>query len=172
METLTWGAFKSKLLENSELHLHFKYDVDEFVKASFHITEIKLASITSVDCGGVLNKWDEVIVQLWEPEKPAERSMKVEKALSIINTVESKLTLNPDAVVKVEFGNDELDARLMYPAEFLIDGGNFIITLSPDFTQCKATGRGQTCGDEKPKKQLINLTQAGSACCTPGAGCC
>jgi hypothetical protein len=78
METLTWGDFKTQLQANPDLHLQFSYDEDKFVNASFHITEIKLAPITSVDCGGVMNKWTEVIVQLWEPgAKQTDRSMQV-----------------------------------------------------------------------------------------------
>jgi len=80
--------------------------------ASYHITEIKQAPITAVDCGGVMNKWTEVIVQLWEPEgKLQERAMKVGKALSIVGLVEKSLPLDPDAVVKIEFGNSQFDTR-------------------------------------------------------------
>ncbi len=182
---MTWGHFKAQLQANPELHLQFQYDEDKFVETSFHITEIKLTPITSVDCGGVMNKWTEVIMQLWEPsEKQTERSMKVDKALSIIALVEKMLPLDTDATVKIEFGNSQFDTRQMFPDEFIIDGEKLIVNLTPDFVQCKAQTRGGSCGTndkgeeccapvtKKPKVQLINLAVAAEACCTPGGGCC
>lgn len=82
---MTWQAFKSTL----EASPNFEYQQGQKVDASFHITEIKQASIVSVDCGGQMNSWTEVIVQLWEPPvKEAERPMTVSKALQIVNLVE------------------------------------------------------------------------------------
>jgi len=183
-ETLNWGDFKARLEANPELYLQFQYDEGELVDTSFHITEIKLAPITSVDCGGVMNQWTEVIMQLWEPgEKQADRSMKVSKALSIIAIVERMLPLDNDATVKIEFGNSQFDTRQMFPAELAAAGDTLIVNLSPDFVQCKAQSRGGSCGTnhkgeeccaptEKPKVQLVNLAASSSVCCTPGGGCC
>src|SRR6218665_2254234 len=101
---MTWGDFKNTLKQNPDLHLQFQYAEGKYVDASYHITEIKQAPIVSVDCGGVMNSWTEVIVQLWEPcISETERAMKVGKALSIINLVEKALPLNPEATVKIEF---------------------------------------------------------------------
>jgi uncharacterized protein DUF6428 len=181
--TLNWGAFKDMLLQNPALDLQFQYAENKWVDASYHITEIKQAPITSVDCGGVMNQWTEVIVQLWEPgEKQQERAMKVRKALSIIEVVEKKLSLDPAAAVKIEFGNSQFDTRQMYPGGLLAEGENLIVNLIPDFTQCKAISRGGSCGTndkgeeccapaEKPKVELKNLAVT-NECCTPGSGCC
>jgi len=62
-----WKTFKETLILNPELNLHFQYNGNKQVNASYHITEIKQAEIVSVDCGGVINNWTEIIVQLWEP---------------------------------------------------------------------------------------------------------
>lgn len=179
---MTWQAFKSKLEENPELHLQFQYEEGKFVDRSFHITEIKQAPIVSVDCGGVMNSWTEVVVQLWEPQSSeADRSMLVGKALKIVNLVERSLPLNRDAVVKIEFGNSKFDTRQMYPGEFLADSDSFTINLVPDFTQCKALGRNQTCGTTNadtgcctpaPASGATEPDLVGGATCKPGSGCC
>jgi hypothetical protein len=181
-ETINWKTFKEKLLQNPELDLQFQYAENKRVDASYHITEIKQAPITSVDCGGVLNKWTEIIVQLWEPENQQQlRAMKVKKALSIIDIVEKALTLDDAAIVKIEFGNSAFDARQMFPNEIIIDGEDLIIDLRPDAVQCKAIDRGGSCATtasgeeccapaEKSKVELKNL--AATSCCTPGSGCC
>lgn len=144
---MTWQAFKSTLEQNPELHLQFEYEAGKLVDRSYHITEIKQAPIVSVDCGGVMNSWTEVIVQLWEPPaKEVERSMLVSKALKIVNLVEKSLPLNPDGVVKIEFGNSKFDTRQMYPAGFSIEGDHFTVGLAADFTQCKAIARSCNAG--------------------------
>lgn len=185
MENLKWGVFKEQLQANPELILQFQYAEDKWVDASYHITEIKQAPITSVDCGGVMNKWTEVIVQLWEPQSlEQDRAMQVSKALSIVTLVEKSLPLDPEAIVKIEFGNTQFDTRQMLPKNIMANGDNLIVDLRPDAVQCKAIERGGSCGtndkDEecctpgvevKPKIQLQNLAKT-SACCTPGGSCC
>lgn len=182
-QTMNWKAFKEQLVANPDLDLQFQYAENKWVDASYHITEIKQAPITSVDCGGVKNSWAEIIVQLWEPgEKQQERAMKVRKALSIVEIVEKALPLNPTATVKIEFGNSQFDTRQMFPGTISINGENLIVDLQPDFTQCKAINRGGSCGTtdsgeeccapaEKPKVEMKNLAVA-TDCCTPGGGCC
>ena len=185
LNIMTWQSFKKQLLQNPELDLQFQYAENKWVDTSYHITEIKQAPIVSVDCGGVMNSWTEVIVQLWEPgEKQQERAMKVGKALSIVDLVEKALPLDPDAIVKIEFGNSQFDTRQMFPAEILKNGDNLIVDLRLDQTQCKAINRGGSCGTtasgeeccvqvisiEKPKVKIQNM--ASVECCTPGSGCC
>ena len=186
---MNWQAFKSTLLENPDKILQFQYAEGEYVDASYHITEIKQAPIVSVDCGGVMNSWTEIIVQLWEPSvAETERAMKVSKALSIISLVEKSLLLNPLGVVKIEFGNSKFDTRQMYPSEFIAEGDSFTVNLAADFTQCKAITRGQSCGTTlsgeecctpssatvaKVKQvQVLETVGAETQSCTPGGGCC
>jgi hypothetical protein len=185
MENLKWGAFKAQLQAEPGLTLQFQYAENQWVDAAYHITEIKQAPITSVDCGGVMNKWTEVIVQLWEPQgQDQDRAMQVSKALSIVNLVEKALPLDHDAIVKIEFGNTQFDTRQMLPKSLLVSGDNLIVDLRPDAVQCKAIERGGSCGtndkgeecctpvvEVKPKIQLQNLAGTATAC-TPGTGCC
>jgi len=184
IESINWKTFKETLLLNPELDLQFQYAEGKLVDASYHITEIKQAPITSVDCGGVMNAWTEVIVQLWVPEgQQQSRSMKVKKALSIVEVVEKMLPLDVNGTVKIEFGNSEFDTRQMFPNVMTVNGGNLVIDLRPDAVQCKAITRGGSCGTnekgeenctttEKPKVQLKNLAVTAESCCTPGGGCC
>ena len=183
MENLKWSSFKQQLQASPELILQFQYAENLWVDASYHITEIKQAPITSVDCGGVKNAWTEIIVQLWEPQgQQQERAMQVSKALSIVELVEKALPLNPNGIVKIEFGNSQFDTRQMLPKDIIIDGDNLIVDLRPDAVQCKAIERGGSCGtndkgeeccttavEVKPKIKLQNLA---AACCEPGSGCC
>src|SRR5690606_11726431 len=171
---MTWSAFKNKLVAHPDAVLQFQYAEGKWVDAAYHITEIKQAPITSVDCGGVMNAWTEIIVQLWEPEgKDASRAMAVSKALSIIEVVERVLPLNPAGIVKIEFGNSQFDTRQMYPGEVIEEGENLVVNLVPDVTQCKAIGRGGDCGPTTQSRSEATLELLATAnVCTPGSGCC
>lgn len=170
---INWGAFKDQLIQNPQLDLQFQYATDKWVLPSYHITEIKQAPVTSVDCGGMKNEWTEVIIQLMEPAIQQQlRAMKVCKALSIIEVVEKVLPLDTNGEVKIEFGNSQFETRQLYPIKFIIEGENLVIDLRPDMVQCKAINRRGTCGTPAISKvTLKNLAQK-EACCTPGGGCC
>jgi len=189
LNPMTWQAFKNTLLENPDKVLQFQYAKGQFVDASYHITEIKQAPIVSVDCGGVMNSWTDIIVQLWEPTVAGtDRAMKVSKALSIVDLVEKSLPLNPLGIIKIEFGNSKFDTRQMYPSDFISDGDTFTVNLAADFTQCKAITRGQSWGTTSSgqkcctpatkaetvfKEEVLEIVGADdSSCCTPGGGCC
>lgn len=185
MESIKWHTFKEQLNANAGLTLQFQYAENKWVEAAYHITEIKQAPITSVDCGGVMNAWTEIIVQLWEPQgQTKDKAMGVGKALSIINVVEKALPLNANGIVKIEFGNSKFDTRQMLPQALIVEGDNLVVDLRPDTVQCKAIDRGGSCGtnekgeecctpaaEVKPAIQLKNLAVPAS-CCTPGSGCC
>jgi hypothetical protein len=167
---MNWIDFKTQLAPFPNHHLQFQIAENTFVHPSFHITEIKQANISSVDCGGKLDSWNEIVVQLWEPQQlESNRSMQVNKAFAIIDLVESKLPLQPFATVKIEFGNSKFETRQMLPQDFEIIGDEIIVQLQADKTQCKAMDRGQTCGEPKQK---IQLSEVATACCAPNSGCC
>lgn len=52
--------------EHQDKSLLFEYMPNEYVKANYHITEVKHLKIDSVDCGARTDAWNETIIQLWE----------------------------------------------------------------------------------------------------------
>ncbi len=170
---MNWQNFKDSLTRHSNAGLNFRYDENKSVNADYHITEIKQATIVSVDCGGVMNSWTEIIVQLWEPANiQTARVMKVEKGLAIVEQVERLLPLNPMGIVKIEFGNSRFDTRQMFPNSIEFNGEEITVDLRPDSVQCKASGRGDSCGTaDTPELKPHKLAIVPSAC-APGSGCC
>ena len=67
-----------ELLETLESHqnksLLFEYRQGEFVKANYHITEIKNTIVDAVDCGANTDYWKETVIQLYE--SPVEKDKK------------------------------------------------------------------------------------------------
>jgi hypothetical protein len=89
--------------------------------------------------------------------------------MSIINLVEKTLPLNPNSIVKIEFGNDLFETRQMHPQDFEIINDEIIVKLIADKTQCKAIGRGESCGTPKTK---VKLSAVQNSACSPETGCC
>lgn len=72
MKSLTWMEFKKYLELYPELQLKFIYQNNQQIYPNYHITEFKLATIESVDCGGNLDTWKEIILQVLEPKENIE----------------------------------------------------------------------------------------------------
>jgi Family of unknown function (DUF6428) len=145
---MNWQDFKNGLVENSERYLQVQYDEGKLIEPTYHITEIKTAEITSVDCGGNISGWKETIVQFVEYEKGLLiKPMQISKALSIIQLVESKISISPESTVKIEFGNNQKTVSQMIPESLEIHSDELTIRLVSDSTGCKPslTGIGNAC---------------------------
>lgn len=174
---MNWQTFKNTLSANNDAPLQFEYAPQDFVNAAYHITEIKQAQITSVDCGGKMNAWTEVVVQLWVPEGgEQDQPMSAGKAMKIIDLVEKSLPIHPNAPVKIEYGNPDFPTQQMPVEAVVSEGGELRVSMVGDTTQCKANERGGECGPKTNAKPKIKLAMIGDsvegASCSPESGCC
>ena len=154
------------LKNNLNKSLLFEYLPNELVKANYHLTEIKSLDISSVDCGGKQNAWKETIIQLWENPLEIYKTdyMKTNKALEIIERVDSIQPINLNTVAKIEYGNNHFHTTNLLIHEIIEEQDNLIIKLHQEQTQCKASN--QCCSPEE--KQQTNLSEIDSVkvkCC-------
>ncbi len=133
-----------------------------FVPEHFHVTEVGSVHKHFIDCGGTIRKETVVNFQLWNANDLDHR-LKPAKLLKIIQLSEDKLGIE-DNEIEVEYQNTTIGK---YNLGF--NGAHFV--LVPKTTACLAS---DACGttEEKPKRQLSDLTNQSSGCCTPGGGCC
>ncbi|MEZ4797983.1 MAG: DUF6428 family protein [Flavobacteriaceae bacterium] len=161
-----------ELLEILNTHkdktLLFEYQPQEFVKANYHITEVKHVKIDSVDCGSGTDAWNETIVQLYESPNEIGKTefMTVYKALSILNKVGKMKPYDMDAELKFEYSNKTFHTAQMFVNDFEIRDNNLIIKLGVEKTDCKAK---TVCGVvEEIKAALVS----DEPCCSPDGNCC
>src|SRR4029453_12660142 len=77
------------------------------IHGGYHLTELKSASFDTVDCGGQKNRWNETIVQLWVPQdNDSDEFMSADKFLSIYDRVSGMITLDPEAEIRFEYGDE------------------------------------------------------------------
>ena len=159
-----------KLLEvleaNKQKELLFEYAEGKFALANYHLTEVKNVTFETVDCGGTTNDWKETHIQLWESpsEIGKEDYLTTDKALSILNRVNSIRPLWLDTEVKVEYGNADFHTSVLSIDGVQFNDNKLIVKLFADETGCKAP---ELC--VVPEKELQVSTEP---CCDPKSGCC
>lgn len=157
--------FLSVLNEHQNKSLLFEYKEGHYVGANYHITEIKNITVDSVDCGAGTDFWKETIIQLWESptEKDKRDYMTSQKALDILNKVDSIKTMEKNAEVKFEYSNSDFHTAQLFANSFELVENQLIIKLNIQPTDCKAK---DTCGVP------VEMETTDASSCAPGSGCC
>ena len=131
------------------------------IGGGFHVTELKLAAIQSIDCGGRMADWTETHLQLLDGQSG--RHMSLQKFKSIANHSAKKLPGLADAPVYVEYapGNDGLPRYTI--GAVMAEPNRVVILLHEDGAKCKPA---------EDRKAGVSM----QACCgepmTQTAGCC
>ncbi|GBF44009.1 hypothetical protein LPTSP2_33120 [Leptospira ellinghausenii] len=146
-QSMTWLNFKKNLDLYPELQLTFLYQNQERIYPNYHITEFKLATIESVDCGGNYDTWKEIILQVLEPNEKIETgSMDLKKVNSIFTKVSTRILIPDDAILRIEFGNSKSAMRQYFVSNLQIVGTELVMELVDGKTECKAS---ESCGIKK-----------------------
>lgn len=133
------------------------FDLGKRVSPGYHVTEVKTATVHSMDCGGKSNQWFETTLQLWAPERTRERDyMRVGKFLSIYRRVAAGVPTVQGATVRVEYGDVGAPAISYLIREIDVDDHAVVIQLEPPAVACKANALG--VGD-------IPVVREASGCC-------
>ena len=135
------NEFISELRRTPENQLVFVDGNGHAVHTGYHLTELKAASLDTVDCGGQANQWQETIVQLWVPANPDNDYMSANKFLKIFDKVGGMIPLNFNAAIRVEYGDKNFfqstyDVRSITHAEDVTR-----VLLQAPQTTCKACNR-------------------------------
>lgn len=166
-------AFLSSLAQASDTPLIFDYGEGR-VKPGYHVTEVKAATVQTMDCGGQGNVWSETILQIRSPENAkGEGHMRVGKFLSIYERVASQIPVISDAELRVEYGDVGAPAisYLVRDVETVEDA--VVVRLEAPAVACK--GANRSLGDIPVLTTLTVPNTDSEVCCTPSANegaCC
>jgi len=167
----TPAGFLEALRDHSSRPLIFDLGGEKRVPAGYHVTEIKAATLSTVDCGGVVNAWTETVIQLMQGgADPAAQYMPVEKFLKIYGQVAPKIAIEPHSELRFEYGDAEQPA--IHYAVSRLETGAQGVTVHLDWlgVQCKANDRARAArAAQVPLAELTVLDAAASSCCTPSA---
>jgi hypothetical protein len=112
------------------------------IQPGYHLTELKAASFDTVDCGGQKNRWHETIVQLWVPnEADDDDFMTAQKFLSIYDKVGGMISLDAEAEIRFEYGDENFAPSNYHVERVRQDGKAIRVQLRPPQSTCKARDR-------------------------------
>lgn len=176
------SEFISALEQHPELPLFFEYKSGAYTRNDYHITEIKNVKFDTVDCGGILNKWQEVHVQLWENKTPEpEHNITTNKALKIFNVVEKVRPVFKNVEIKIEYGNEHFHTAVLPVQDITVETERMIVRLTEEQTTCKAKDRAVTDEEKadaccstptQQEKRKLKLSELNTEYCKPNSGCC
>jgi len=149
------NEFISKLRAAPENRLIFVDLEGHAVHSGYHLTELKAASLKTVDCGGQTNQWEETTAQLWVPSNPDSDYTTAGKFLKIFDKVSGIIPLNLDTEIRVEYGDENF-----FPSAYHVRSVTHVdavtrVLLEPPRATCKARGRDECC----------NANPASESCC-------
>ena len=161
---MTLEHFLAQLELNRGKILGVEYYPNTYAEIDFHITEVKNCTVESVDCGGKKHQWTEVVIQLWEDPNPnrEKRIMRVTKAIQIMKRVQEAQYFDPQAELKIEYGNARFHTAIQKISAMLATDQKLILQLGEVASDCKAK---DVCGVEIPASTVEES-------CAPGSGCC
>ncbi|HEX7021629.1 MAG TPA: DUF6428 family protein [Trueperaceae bacterium] len=114
------------------------------MQAGYHITEIMVADIRSLDCGANLERRQETVVQLWDvPAEAGETHMQTEKFLAIYDRVAARLSVAGDAALVFECGDAARPAIRHTATDVAIQDDTVVVQLTPIQASCKPRDRRQ-----------------------------
>jgi hypothetical protein len=140
---MTTQEFIAALRTTPDNPLIFENETGCTVQAGYHLTEIKAAHFDTVDCGGQTNRWNETVVQLWVPAAAGDDDgyMTAGKFLGIFDKVTAMIPLQPEADVRVEYGDENFFPSLYHVESVTSEDGATRVLLAPPATTCKARDR-------------------------------
>ena len=122
------------------------------VKAGYHLTEFKLASFRSIDCGRGAHGWTEAVVELLDGNgHESDEYMHSSKLVAIMAEAVTKLSEAGDAPLILEFGSEGLARYRIETVVPIREGaGGWAVSLVPLYGQCKASARPSCCKPQSP----------------------
>jgi len=152
-------TFLNLLKENLHKELVFEYQPKKLIGANYHLTEVKNVHFNTVDCGGNTNEWKETQIQLWESPNEIGKTtyLTTDKALAILERVNSIHPLWLETEVKIEFGNDFFHKSILKISNFTQNNKRLTFQLFEEKTLCKAPSN--------PEKETSCCDNTKTSCC-------
>ena len=140
--------FISALRRSPKKELLFTNTKGEAVRRGYHLTEIKAVAYDTVDCGAQKNRWNETILQLWVPTTADDDYMSAGKFVSIYDKVRKLVSIDEDAEVRIEYGDETFFPTAYYVSNFSENQKELRVILEPPATTCKARDRARSAKSE------------------------
>lgn len=168
---ITINDLKQQLSEKTELPLEFYFD-GSTINPGYHVTEVKFASIKSIDCGRAsgTEQWDEITVQLLDGSADSKQGhMPCSKFMSIVGKALEKLQENGAPFLFFEYAPDNGPIRKL-SIESITTGANEVsISLGSEQAECKPFQRFKAAQAAAALSGSIMDQPTEIGCCSDGS---
>lgn len=154
---LTLGELLGAIAPHADKPLVFQYD-GHIVKPGYHVTEVKAAQFSALDCGANPESWSEIFVQLWDVDEGARSHMPVGKFAKIISKVVECVALNSHAKLTFEVSDGVAPMQLHRAAAPRIENEQVQVVLSARPASCK------------PRDRWLEEQERSASCCSDSSG--
>ncbi len=151
----TLGFFRDQMTEKDADRRLIFATIDGPIGAGYHVTELKLADVHSIDCGGNQSSWTEATMQLLDGY--GDDHMTAGTFAGIADTSVAALPGLRDAPLSVEFAPRNEGLRIYQIGAIQRTEDSLIVGLQDRQALCKPSA-AQVSG--------------GAACCSPKASSC
>ena len=141
----------------AELPLVFQTEKGE-IGAGYHVTELKLAQVRSIDCGGRLASWSEAVLQLLDGQ--GVDHMKVGKFAAILSQSVSRVSGLGESLLHVEFAHENKGMRIYEVSRPVMHESLVCVALNEVRAHCK------------PALEHGANTEASGCCGSASSSCC
>lgn len=156
------GELLAHISRHGSKPIVFTYD-GRVTRPGFHVTEVKSAQFSALDCEANPESWTEIFVQLWDVNEDG-HCLTAGKFAAIIRKVTEHVALDGTARLTFEVSDGVAPMQLYRAALPDVTGGEVHIALSPRPASCK------------PRDRWLAQKQQASACCAgaqpQGKACC
>ncbi|MVO15471.1 DUF6428 family protein [Parasedimentitalea huanghaiensis] len=160
-ETTTLNSVVTLLkLQNAYAPLVFETNEGE-IGGGYHVTELKQAIITSIDCGGNIDDWRETHVQLLDGQTG--EHMSVGKFAAIADKSMAKVQHLGEAPLYFEFALKNNGLRRYQIEALTPDASKIIVLLTEGRAVCKPAAAGKAV---ETANGCCSSNSSKSACCT------
>jgi hypothetical protein len=138
----TMTQFIDALASYSTEPLMFDLGHQHYIPSGYHVTEFKVVSYHTVDCGGVEHQFAEAEIELWNTKlEPNHKMMAVAKLFSIYAQIAPKLTFPIDAPLVITYAPPGMPAARYHVGAITSQSDRVVVQLMPAGVRCKAIER-------------------------------
>lgn len=163
------AKLRAALDPHAGLPLVFHY-AGRAIAAGYHVTEVKAASLSSLDCGANPEAWSETIIQLWDVERDGATHMSAGKFLGILAQVARRTDVDDDGLLIFEVGDSVQPLQVFTIATITPGADHVAITLAPRPATCKPRERGLVAAAAERQSCCSPAKTQSVSCCGTAAG--
>jgi Family of unknown function (DUF6428) len=130
------------------------------IASGYHVTEVKAALLSSIDCGGAPEEWHETVIQLWDVPQEGATHMTAGKFMGILAQVTQRLERGLEGHLFFEVGDSARAMQLFTTGSVANLADHIAVDLEPRRATCKPLERG------------LQLAAPDDAACCGTTACC